>query len=387
MAAHEERRVGRVRGARRAPRARPSRAAGGSFRSAALRCPFVAGHTCPSGSIGLPQNWQRGRPRATTASPWRASASICSRLAHSVTDSGSLDRAATADRPRPRARGRTRRSRAGTGPRRRRSRSTSVPRGTAGRRGSSSVCASSSTSAIAVSIGASARSSSTDRASSSTCSFSTTTVTQLLAGPGLQVERAHPGLADRVGGDAVDLPQVHAGYPRTFVPRRSRPAASHGGVGAGAEPRRARPCRSPAARADAGHPARTTETPAVSITIRWNASRGAAGEVRDRDPDDVAVRRDHDGAAAMPTGDPFDRRRRRAPGRRGTPRRRRETRTRSGIAAPCRHAFAPSHLAERAARPRAGVHLDERLVGARTSSRRASASGSTVCTQRSSGLL
>src|SRR5438034_5860763 len=49
------------------------------------RWPLRAGQRWPSGSIGFPQRGHRGRPAAHTSAPWRASESICSRVAQKRT--------------------------------------------------------------------------------------------------------------------------------------------------------------------------------------------------------------------------------------------------------------------------------------------------------------
>ena len=180
------------------------------------------------------------------------------------------------------------------------------PAGAPHRLDGSSRSSSSSSGPTPVSSSRSASSSRIDAASSCTCCFSTTIVTRSIVAASLQVEGPLAGLADGAGGDAVDGAEIHASYPRRFPPR-ARVAR-----------RRALPtpgCRHPA-RTGRSSPVSftsrtrgpppsivTTETDAVSTTIRWNASSGCAGEVGEQDAEDVAVRRDDDPPAAVTSGD------------------------------------------------------------------------------------
>ena len=205
---------------------------------------------------------------------------------------------------------------------------------------------------------------------------------ELLAGARLQVERAHPRLADRVGGDAVDRAEVHAGYPRTF-PWPPRPWASQGAVGS-ARNVRARPCRSRAGRAG-GRP---------------RAQRGDRGGV-DHDPLELVQR------CGLVVARARSGRYRRASRSRSRPRRWRrasrsiacdharlgvherlaagEARTRSASAgrSATPSSGAPARACVRSSSP---ASISRKASSARTVSRRAEASGATVCRQRSRGL-
>src|SRR5439155_533828 len=98
---------------------------------------------------------------------------------------------------------------------------------------------------------------------------------ELVTGTGLQVEGPHPRLAERIRGDPIHGSDLHDGYPRSF-PRRRRPpsaAASHGATAG--SPNRSSPPVSFASTTRRWLPSiTTTETDAVSMTIRWKSSSG-----------------------------------------------------------------------------------------------------------------
>ena len=199
----------------------------------------------------------------------------------------------------------------------------------------------------------------------------------------LQVERAHPRLTHGVRGDAIDDPEVHGAYPRSFRPLRVA-GVSHGrrrGLAEAPEPAGvvhehdvgARPAQ--LQDRDRG---RIDHDPLELV----QRGRRVVGE---HDPSDIAVRRDHHPAVAMAPRDPFQ------------PTHRAGLRVGEGLAAAREREGAgrllhraprleTAELPERASGPRARVHLEQGRVVA-TASRRAAPSGSTVCTQRSSGLL
>ena len=189
-----------------------------------LECPFIAGHACPSGSMGFPQNWQVGRPRSADLRRRGARARASVRAWPTAGWSRARRRGASAGRRPPRPPAGTPRPRAGRGRAPGRSRSTGGRRATEGRAVSSS-----SSSLVAgpvpVSTSRSASRSRTEAASSCDLLLLHDHADQSLAVPRLEVEGAEPGLADGVGGDAIDGSEVHRGLssqvlPRTRGPRR-----------------------------------------------------------------------------------------------------------------------------------------------------------------------
>src|SRR5439155_24263635 len=99
---------------------------------------------------------------------------------------------------------------------------------------------------------------------------------QVPARSDLEVERALTRLADGVGRDPIDGPQLHPSYPRSFGARRRPPPsfeASHGGTGC-APNRSSPPVSFTSTTRRFARCITTTDTDAVSTTIRWKSSRG-----------------------------------------------------------------------------------------------------------------
>src|SRR5439155_23055612 len=207
---------------------------------------------------------------------------------------------------------------------------------------------------------------------------------ELVTGTGLQVEGPHPRLAERIRGDPIHGSELHDGYPRSF-PRRRRPpsaAASHGATAA--SPNRSSPPVSFASTTRRWLPSiTTTETDAVSATIRWKSSSGVpsrcASTMRTISPCVATATRPRECLRAMrstaATARASASTKPSPPG----------NRNRDGSVWTTRQSLVRRTCGS--VRPvHAPVFISIRSGASEARSRLAAASGSTVCVQRSSGL-